>query len=569
MGRNSNLTVPQGLSNQDRRFAEGIKENLDVILGHRGDPLQRAVTFQDLLDANIIEFARGINLFSSTSDIVPVVNDIPNLDIPPAPTSLQASGAFQNIVLTWNLSLYKGHSFVEVFRHTSDSISSATMVAQVSGFTGVYSDAVGEGQTFYYWVRAVNGNGVLGPFNSSTGTQGQTAPDIDFLLTTLANSITSSQLASSLSDPIGNLPANTANSITSVETAQNTQGVTIASQATSITNLNTTVGGHTTSISTQASSINGLSAQYTVKIDNNGAVAGYGLASTTTGAGNIVSEFIVNADRFAIMRGGSNTAAATVPFVVQSSSTTLNGETVDAGVYMADAFIKNGSIQSAKIGTLAVDKLTGTMSEFETQIAGTISTSRLNIDGATLTADPNTGALQVNQLNANVITSGTIIATVMQGTDVYANRLTGDVNKLLPFRSTTSVPFKGNAASGGGTVVVTTQTLPATTHLTTGHKPFASVTGWYDSTNGKTYSFKLYMQLGTGSYTLVGETRFKANTNLYAQFAVSGSLSTATTLTVNLKLEVTRTGSSGIFDSDTSTTVDNIYEVSGFILGAR
>ena len=157
----------------------------------------------------------------------------------------------------------------------------------------------------------------------------------------------------------------------------------------------------------------------------------------------------------------------------------------------------------------------------------------------------------------------------MSGTTVYANRLTGDVNKLLPFRSTSSVSFRGNAASGGGTVVVTTQQLPATTHLTVGHKPFASVTGWYDSTNGKTYSFKLYMQLGSGSYQLVGETRFKANTNLYAQFAVSGSLSTATTSVVNLKLEVTRTGSSGIFDSDTSTTVDNIYEVSGFILGAR
>lgn len=406
MGRNSNLTVPQGLSNQDRRFAEGIKENLDVILGHRGDPLQRAVTFQDLLDANIIELARGINLFGSTNDIVPVVNEIPNLDIPPAPTSLQASGAFQNIVLTWNLSLYRGHSFVEVFRHTSDSISSATMVAQVSGFTGVYADAVGGGQTFYYWVRAVNENGVLGPFNSSTGTQGQTAPDIGFLLTTLADSITSSQLASSLSDPIGNLPANTASSITNLETEQNAQGVTIASQATSITNLNTTVGDNSASISTQATSIDGLEAQYTVKIDNNGAVAGYGLASTTTGSGNIVSEFIVNADRFAIMRGGSNTATATVPFVVQASATTLNGETVPAGVYMADAFIKNGSIASAKIGTLAVDKLTGTMSQFETQIAGTISTSRLNIDGSTLTSSG--GVLQVNEINANKVTAGTL-----------------------------------------------------------------------------------------------------------------------------------------------------------------
>ena len=45
-----------------------------------------------------------------------------------------------------------------------------------------------------------------------------------------------------------------------------------------------------------------LEAQYTVKVDLNGAVAGFGLASTTTASGNIVSEFIVNADRFAILK---------------------------------------------------------------------------------------------------------------------------------------------------------------------------------------------------------------------------------------------------------------------------
>ena len=196
---------------------------------------------------------------------------------------------------------------------------------------------------------------------------------------------------------------------------------------------------------------------------------------------------------------------------------------------------------------------------------------------------------------------------------------------------------------------MTTQQLPATSHATNGHKPFGSITGWYDSTANKTYSFKLYMQdlagtstsLGTvtsvynsygifriyfsgdktgsvsasqtitasgktgtvtsvgyisgsnstyvqytpggtvfavgdsvsvsgaGNYVLVGETRFKANTNLYAQFSVSGSLTNKTLGAVNMKLEVTRTGSSGVGDSDNSTSTDIIHEVSGFMLGAR
>ena len=124
----------------------------------------------------------------------------------------------------------------------------------------------------------------------------------------------------------------------------------------------------------------------------NGAVAGYGLASTTTAAGNIVSEFIVNADRFAIMRGGSNSTAATVPFIVQASATTINGESVPAGVYMADAFIKNGSIVAAKIGTLNADKITaGTISAARIA-ANTIDASKLRLDNSTI-ASQNIGGV--------------------------------------------------------------------------------------------------------------------------------------------------------------------------------
>jgi hypothetical protein len=317
---------------------------------------------------------------------------------------------------------------------------------------------------------------------------------------------------------------------------------------------------------------------------------------------------------------------------------------------MDTAFIRNGSITNAFIGDAAIDSAKISSLTADKITSGTISTSRLDIDGATLTADPITGALKVNALNANQITAGNISATVMSGTSVYADNLVGDVAVLSPFRSTSSVTIRGNTASGGGTVQVTSQQLPATTHSTNGHKPFATVTGWYDSTANKTYRFRMYMKdnaggassigsptaassyYGThivnfsgditgsvsvgnslfatgkqhtvtsvnyysssnttsivytlssggafstsdtisvgsgGSWQLVGETRFKANTSLYAQFAVSGSLSNKTTGTVDMKVEVTRTGSSGINDNDNSTTADFLYEISGFMMGAR
>lgn len=397
-----------------------------------------------------------------------------------------------------------------------------------------------------------------------------------------------------------------------------------------------------------------LEAQYTVKVDLNGAVAGFGLASTTNAAGNITSEFIVNADRFAIMRGGSDTTAASVPFSVVTSEQTVGGETVPAGVYMSDAFIKNGTITNAKIANLAVDNGKIANLSADKINAGTIDTSLLNIDDVTLTANED-GALAVDAINANQITAGSISATVMQGTTVYANRLLGDVSIMRAFRNTDTQSFAGGAATiaQGGTLTFLEVTLPATTHTSVGHIPYAQASGWFNSTNSKTYSIKMWMKdnstastslgsptsVGTtssktstlvwmvfsgdirsyvaqgnvltagsktgsvtsalyntssdattvyytpsgsafttsdtisvspsGNYQLVGETRFKATTNLYMSFSLSGTLGLATTGSVDMKLEMTRTGSSGVGDADTGTTIDSIGEVSGMIMGMR
>ena len=147
----------------------------------------------------------------------------------------------------------------------------------------------------------------------------------------------------------------------------------IKAAAVALSTVSSSVDGQTASIAAQATSINGLEAQYTVKIDANGAVAGYGLASTTTSSGNNVSEFIVNADRFAILKDASDTGTAQVPFSVVTSSYTNNGVTVNPGVYITDAFIANGTINTAKIGNAAIDD-----AKIANLSAGKISTGTLN-----------------------------------------------------------------------------------------------------------------------------------------------------------------------------------------------
>jgi len=106
----------------------------------------------------------------------------------------------------------------------------------------------------------------------------------------------------------------------------------------------------------RANADNSLFAQYTVKIDANGYVSGFGLASTVINAIPL-SDFIIRADRFSIASPSGPGITPIVPFVVNTTTQTINGVSVPAGVYMDAAFIKNGTITNAKIGNAAIDSV--------------------------------------------------------------------------------------------------------------------------------------------------------------------------------------------------------------------
>jgi hypothetical protein len=431
---------------------EQLAETVEIRLGRRGDQRDRAVTLRELIDSGLaIDLASNPfdpNTLGNSGFVSPGTRLI-DLAVPPAPTGFSANGAFSQVNLQWDYPAYANHNHTEVWRHSSDTVGDAILIGIQAG--RIFVDPVGSGVTRYYWVRHVNTDGVIGPFNAASGNAASTATDVNHMLGVLTGAVTSSQLATSLSDPIGNLPADTNASISAEATARSSADTALSQ---SITTVSSTVAGHTSSISTQATSINGLSGQYTVKIDVNGAVAGYGLASTTTAAGNIVSEFVVNADRFALMRGGSNTATATVPFVVQASATTINGESVAAGVYMADAFIKNGSIANAKIGTLNADKITAGSIAAARIAANTIDASKLRLDNSTITSQTISGIPTV------IIKDLGVGNAKIQNLAVSTLKIQ-DQAVTFPSAITTSstVSFAGTSS---GTTFSTIQTLTAT-----------------------------------------------------------------------------------------------------------
>ncbi len=278
-----------------RTFIDRLREIIS------GTGTNRLVSVQDLITG-------GIAGPGSNGTITPPTTA--NIGTPPAPQNVTATGAIYNVLIEWDSPTYFGHDYSEIYGGSTNVIGDAVQLAFVPGVN--YADPIGPSQSRYYWVRFVNTLGVKGPFNSVSGTLGTTGPEVQHLLDTLTGAITETELFSELGSRI--------------DLVDTTNG--------------------------------GLINKYTVKIDNNGYVSGFGLASTSNTA-TPYSDFIIRADRFSIASPSGPGITPVIPFIVTTTTTVINGVTVTPGVYINGAFIQGGSIQGANIagGTIENSKL--------------------------------------------------------------------------------------------------------------------------------------------------------------------------------------------------------------------
>jgi len=197
-------------------------------------------------------------------------------------------------------------------------------------------------------------------------------------ITAQGNSITA--LQSTVNNPTTGVVA-TANAVSLLTTEIFPNGT---AQASYIDQVNAAVGTNTAAIQAEATAranADGtLFGQYTVKVDLNGYVSGFGLASTVNNA-TPSSEFIVRADRFSIASPGQTTI---IPFIVQTSPTTINGVPVDPGVYITDAVIRNGTITTAKIGLAQIDDARIASISAAKISTGSLDAARITVDNVTL-----------------------------------------------------------------------------------------------------------------------------------------------------------------------------------------
>lgn len=367
----------------------------------------------------------GIDLSNNPGVKPPALPPIYSQEIPGAPTGLTASGAMLSVTLAWTDPGDPNIAWTEIWRSVDNNIGNAVLQGTSSAYTWT-DQSVTHGSTYYYWVRFVTYYGNKSSFNATAGTPGSTAPDAAYLLQQLTNQISRTQLAASLDNRINSTfrqgTAPTANVVgdvwydtghgnhaywwngsawtdsqdqqivtntstigthgSSIQTEQQVRYVAIAPDydssktypVNSVAQYNNSLWSCTTAISTPeawnaahwAQITSSMYAQYTVKLDVNGYVSGFGLMNTGT-----TSSFIVKTDTFAIVPAGSAAGTAgTYPFIVSGGS-----------VYIDTAVIKDASITSAKIGSLAADKITaGTITAGVAMNALTFNGGSININ---------------------------------------------------------------------------------------------------------------------------------------------------------------------------------------------
>lgn len=311
----------------------------------------------------------GVSVTGKRSDaLVGTYQVLGTMNPPQPPSNLTAVGDFRAILLNWSNPSSIDLDHIEIWENSVNDSTTATHIANAQGSSFTRAGLPGL-TTRFYWVKAVNKRGMESAFNSNLGTSATTtqATHDDVVQQFIDKSLLVPELVAGLdgnSAVIGELQ-NYFDQAAAAQSTLNAQAARIAALETFVQSIQsgnteyvtqeqlltakndvqqavvdtvtgtlvgpsgaiaqqiatykTTVDNQFASLQVTAETLNGLQSQYTVKIDNNGYVSGFGLASDASN-GVPTSEFLVVADRFAIAQPDGG-VGATYPFIV----TTVNG----------------------------------------------------------------------------------------------------------------------------------------------------------------------------------------------------------------------------------------------------
>lgn len=170
---------------------DSLIEAAETLLGQRGDPLDRVVTFRDLYQSGtwelrdkngVVRVYNGIPHPIAVPAIPEFVIDLANYPAVTAPASLAVFSTLSANLLEWTTPQTPNYSSTKVYRAEANVFPGEPgLIGTASG--GFYYDPIGSGGVArWYWIRHVDINGAETALNATDGTQGTTGfvtdPDI-------------------------------------------------------------------------------------------------------------------------------------------------------------------------------------------------------------------------------------------------------------------------------------------------------------------------------------------------------------------------------------------------------
>jgi len=425
--------LPPNVDPQLKPILHAIKEALEVQVGHRGEQLDKAVTFRDLSDAGMAKFR-----FDNTTggQLLPITNP-GDQSTPPTPRSLAANGTFTNVILSWEGGF--NHPLVaatEVFRNTVDDLLTATFIGGTSAH--IYVDTVEPGTTHYYWVRFRSPVGVLSAFNATDGTSATTSRKVSDILDDLSDELNQSHLSSVLSTKIDTIAINGTSISTEVSNRIAAINAEILARSTgdgtlqgNINAVSATVTTHSTNITGNADAVAALVIRVT---DNEGDI--------TTSATDITAlETTVNHGTTGVAATASGLSSLSTTVSTQGTATTTNATditaletTVNHGTTGVAATASGLSTLSTTVSTqgTAISSQASSITTLNT----TVGENSASITDHTTSIDGISAEKYVKiDLNGNV--SGYGIYAGASGSEFAVNadvfKISNGTNKVVPF----------------------------------------------------------------------------------------------------------------------------------------
>lgn len=363
--------IPKDATPALRKWLLAAKESLEVRLGRRGDPGEAAVTFNDLVDLGFAQGMGKINPLTGLPILTPTFpslpgggGELPNFGTPPQPTNVIALGVFGGIHVLWDRPVERPDiTFTEVYRSQDADFENADLIGGTGGAS--YFDIITQTDevTYWYWVRHVSINGREGPL--SVAVTATKPANVGFLLEQLSGQISANEFVQALNERIDLIDGDGFGSVNQRIEAESqllTQQITTVQSA-----LGDDIASVQQTLSASIDNVeNQLGAQYTLALDVNGYISGY----TTYNDGQ-TSAIVFRTDTFAI---GSPASPNYFPFVL------------DGGVvYIDTAIIKEGSIESGKIGSITFGKVVDADGNPVTTVGGILRGDLIDATGITVT----------------------------------------------------------------------------------------------------------------------------------------------------------------------------------------